>query len=472
MGENNALIVQIGLGLLVIFFFVMIAFSTRTWRFAHIFFLVLCFMGALTFTVFAAMTLKTHMAWRTEVNKLDADLEQQLAAKEIIQFGDVKKVLDQEVNLRSVKAEIGRILIDRGRVWNNCVPGNFDGMSVTVQTAPLNPADGQAVRPNNIQPQAVLHLFKEVNNADGFRVPGAYLGEFSATAVTETSVTLQPTIPLDEQQLAAIKTNDSPAWMIYEILPIDGHEFFKGMSREQLMALMPQGNIPQATYDAMIEAYVRNGTPALPDDPPLDVWVKVKFVKKKSVVVDSPNANITELKFFDADGRSLAPRLRRGETVEFEIGDTAILDKQTAEQWNAAGDVEVQESIFMRPLNDYALIYHNLFRDRETLRQNIDIVTRDTQSLQESAKLCAAQIQVRKAEQAKLEADLEQFQTEQKQLEQLETALTAKSQALRKQLQETYLLNQQLAAELARLQAEMAEKINHPVSSGQTALVQ
>jgi hypothetical protein len=222
----------------------------------------------------------------------------------------------------------------------------------------------------------------------------------------------------------------------------------------------------------MIEAYVRNGTPAQPDDSPRDVWVKVKFVRKKTVDVDSPNAAIAELKLFDADGRALAPRLRRGETVQFEIGDTAVLDKRTADQWIAAGDVEAMESIFMRQLNDYALLFHNLFRERETLRQSMDIVTRDTQSLQESAKLCAAQIQMRQAEQAKLEADLMQFQVEQKQLEQLEMALSAKSQALRKQLQETYLLNQQLAAELARLQAEMAEKINQPDTSGQTALVQ
>jgi hypothetical protein len=462
---DNALMVQIGLGLLVIFFFVTIAFSVRTWRFAHIFFLVLCFIGSITFTVFAAMTLKTHASWRTEVNTLSADLEKQLAAKENIQFGDVTKVLDQEANLRSVKAEIGRILIDRGRVWNNCVPGNFDGTSVTVQTAPLNPADGEAVRPNNIEPQAVLHLFKEVVNADGFRVPGAYLGEFAATAVTESSVTLSPTIPLDDQQLAAIRANDAPAWMIYEILPIDGHQFFEGLTRDQLVALMPQGNIPQANYDAMIEAYVRNGSPAQPDDAPEDIWVKVKFVRKKSVTVDSPNIGVGELKFFDSDGRSITPRLLRGETVEFEIGDTAILDQKTAEQWIAAGDAEAQESIFLRPLNDYALIYHNLFRDREMLRQTIDIVTRDTASLIEAEKLCMNQIQARMAEKAKLEADLAQFEAEQKQLEQLAAALEGKSQALRKQLQETYLLNQQLATELARLQQDMADKINQQNTS-------
>ena len=53
MNDSFALIVQIVLGLLVIFFFVAVFFSARTWRWPHLLFLVLCFFAFGTFAVLA-----------------------------------------------------------------------------------------------------------------------------------------------------------------------------------------------------------------------------------------------------------------------------------------------------------------------------------------------------------------------------------------------------------------------------------
>ena len=294
---DNALLVQVVLGLLVIFFFVTIGFSVRTWRFAHLFFLVLTFFAAGTFGVFGAMVLKTHKNWRTEVQKMDLDLEKRLKEKEDIQFGDVTKVV-QEPNLKSVKAEIARALLDRGRVWRGCQPGNFDGMTVNVTTAaigaapaaPVDPAaapGAPAAKPNNIEAKAILYAFKELPDANNTMfLPSVYLGEFTATAVTESSVTLAPTVPLDADQLQQIRAVDS-TWVLYEVLPVDGHEFFAGLVDATLRALIPQGKMTQAEYDALITSYTRTGTPATDADPPEYKWVKVKFLKKKSIDVDS-----------------------------------------------------------------------------------------------------------------------------------------------------------------------------------------
>lgn len=460
---DNALMVQVVLGLLVIFFFVTIGFSVRTWRFAHLFFLVLTFFAAGTFGVFGAIVLKTHKNWRTEVQKMEKDLEVQLKLKDDIQFGDVAKV-EQEANLRSVKAEIARTLLDRGRVWRGCQPGNFDGMTVTVTTTPVGApvaegAAAPAAKPNNIEVKTILYAFKELPDANNTMfLPGVYLGEFVATAVTESSVTLAPTVPLDADQLQQIRVVDS-SWVLYEVLPIDGHEFFAGLDDAALRALIPQGNLTQEAYDALIASYLRTGTPATDEDSLDSKWVKVKFLKKKTIDVDSEQMMAGALDFFDQQGRSVASRLRRNETVEFDLGDTAIVDQATAETWAAAGDVEKQEFIFMRPLNDYASLFRSFYNQRELITDKIERVTRETATVEAATMQAEMQLVALADEKTKIEQDKANFLLEQTAVTELETALKAQSEDLRKLLSQTYLTNQQLAAELRALQQRLADEI-------------
>jgi hypothetical protein len=459
MGDN-ALLVQIVLGLLVIFFIVTVVFSVKTWRWHQILFLFATFIAAGTFIVFAAATLKTHKTWRTAVNDLDKKLKENVAAKELLQFGDVNKV-QQEPNIRNVKAEIGRILLDRGRVWRNCQAGNFDGMSVTVTTASAAADPMAAVKPNNIEAKSILYAFKELPNADNTMfLPGVYLGEFVATAVTESTVTLSPTIPLDAYQAQQIRAVNDP-WVLYEVLPVDGYEFFAGLSEEQLRTLMPQGTMTQETWDALIKSYVRTFGPATADDPPENKWVKVSFKKKKSIDVDNDQpAAPGDLQIFDLQGRSVAQRLRRGETVDFDIKDEVVVDQATAEAWSVAGDVEKKEFIYMRTLNDYAQLYHKFFNQREYMADKIALVTRETASIEESTKLADGQIARGMDEQMKLQQDMANYKLEQDAVTDLEMKLMAQSDDLKTRLKETYLQNQQLAAELAELQKKLADEIN------------
>jgi hypothetical protein len=468
MGDN-ALIVQIFLGLLVIFFFVTIGFSVRTWRFAQLFFLSLTFIGTLTFTIFAAMVLKTHKAWRVEVHKMEADLEVRTKQKDDLQFGDVTHKVD-EVSLRDVKADIARILLDRGRTWRGCQPGNFDGMSVTVTTATAAapppavegapPAAAPAVKANNIEVKAILYAFKELPNADNTMfVPGPYLGEFVATAVTESSVTLAPTIPLDADQLTQIKANDS-TWVLYEVLPVDAHEFFAGLNEEQLRAAIPQGKMPQAAYDAVISSYLRTNGPATDEDPPATRWWRVVFKKKKTIDVDSDQMAMNDVDFFDQQGRAVVQRLRRGEVVEFDLGDTALVDEETANAWVAAGEVAKEgKPVYLRPLNDYVQMFKHFFHQRVQLANKIDLVTRETKSIEDSTKLAEGQVVRGMEEQTKLEEDKTNYTAEQAEVTKLEEALKAQHDQLRQQLSQTFRANQQLAAELAALQKQLADEI-------------
>ena len=73
---------------------------------------------------------------------------------------------------------------------------------------------------------------------------------------------------------------------------------------------------------------------------------------------------------------------------------------------------------------------------------------------------CEAQIAKRMEEKLKLDQDLTNFKIEQDEITKYEELLNAKNEALRKQLRETFLINQQLAEELASLQKQLADEIN------------
>ena len=65
----------------------------------------------------------------------------------------------------------------------------------------------------------------EENLPAGSKVPGYFIGEFSATAVTDTSVTLKPTSRLDAIDKKVMRSGNA-TWALYETDPVDGHRFF------------------------------------------------------------------------------------------------------------------------------------------------------------------------------------------------------------------------------------------------------
>lgn len=471
MNDSYALIVQIVLGLLVIFFFVAVFFSARTWRWPHLLFLVLCFFALGTFAVLAALTLKTHQGWRSEAEKLAKEIVIQNQTTEHLQFGDLSKK-DQDPNLRSVQAEITRVLLDRGRVWRGGQPGNFDGMSVTVTVnaggAPVAPPPAGGAPAAPVEDKTILYVFKEFASADGMFLPSVYLGEFAAT-ILGNQITLSPTMPLDAQQLQQIRTNDA-TWALYEVLPIDGHEFFAGMDENQLRSFIPQGNLSPEAYNALITSYLRTFGPATDEDPPETRWVKVKFKKKKTIDVDNDQMAASDMNFFDQQGRAVANQLRRGKPVEFDDGDILIVDPTTADEWAAAGDVDKIEFVYMRPLNDYSKMFRYAFNQRKSLADKIAVVTRETQSIEASTALAIAQGARLQAEQTKLQEDKTYLEAEVAVVTELEQELTTQLADVRKALGDVYRTNQQLAAELAALQEKLVENIRQAETSKTAAL--
>ena len=138
-----------------------------------------------------------------------------------------------------------RVLPGRGAVWEDCVPLTIrpDGQ-VTLTTE----------RPTGITDKKLLYIVEEADVRKG----GRYLGEFKVTGVAEKKIALEPTRKLDKDELARLAQSKGP-WRMYETMPVDKHETFEGLNKEQLAALLPASSLAE---------YEKDGKPAAPSDNP------------------------------------------------------------------------------------------------------------------------------------------------------------------------------------------------------------
>ncbi len=229
----SPLVYQILGGLLVIFHIFLLVMCWKTWRIAHILFSFCAFGAAVTFIIFAALVLKTHASWRSLYVKYDQAVAKAEADKERMLFGDPVAVEQKEDSVRTLQARLTNVVLHRGRIWRGCTlkePG-----TLRVSTLPANPAPTDKPQANGITPKLILSVFTEVETPEGEKVPGTYLGEFEAKDPTDSEVSLSPTLPLDQDQVAKIKAGGT-TWVLYELVPLDDYEAFSvwGSQRESV----------------------------------------------------------------------------------------------------------------------------------------------------------------------------------------------------------------------------------------------
>jgi hypothetical protein len=475
---DNPLVLQIVGGLVAIFFIFLLVMCWKSWRFTHIFFSFLVFAGAAAFLWIASMSLKTHNAWRTlyegytkEIKKAEAENQQYI-------HGDLNEVEQTDASFGSLQAELDRSLVERGRVWRECTPSrptNQDPASFTIQvrTVPASLPQGTTPVPNGIINKTVLYAFAEAENDDGWRVPAAYLGEFSVTNATPTDVVLQAMLPLLPDQVQRI-TQGGTTWALYEIMPLDGHEILAemdetekrmvGLDKTELTRYIPNPGLPQDKYDAIIESFHRFNREATEDDPPENTWMMVKFVKAHSIQVDSDaEQSLLEPdgRYFDTSGRAVEGRVRHGEegTVEFEVGDTGIFDLDTADTLIADGVAEKVKLIYRRDLHDYGRFFADARLRHNELDDSIARAQRELDTYVALKAKVDADILVYNDEKVKLERDLEGFRRELADATAYAQALDVQWQKTLKELSDLYRANNQLVDELTRLQSQMAQEI-------------
>jgi hypothetical protein len=259
---DNPIIYQGVFGLLIVFFLVLIYFFTRTWRWFHIVCVVFVFGASIFLVRYAAAVYRTLDTWRTLAHKTTQELEKLEVDNELFMYGRFDDTEQTVESVRLLHSKIGRVLLDRGRVWRNCTasPPQADG-KITMNTvvpgseaaaapagpAPAAPAPADAAAaatpapkpaapvgpaPNLIEKNTVLYVFlegkdlpPETGAPPGAKLPIYYVGEFVADDATNTTVTLKPMAPLSNFD-ATLLRNGSSTWTLHDTMPVDGHEWF------------------------------------------------------------------------------------------------------------------------------------------------------------------------------------------------------------------------------------------------------
>jgi hypothetical protein len=487
---NQPIIYQVVGGLLVLFFFYLTYMFTKTWRWLQTTMAFLVFAASIFLCVYAAMTVRAHTGWKTLAWQQQNQLATLQAEREKLLYGDLLAAVQTEPSLQTLNAQLGRILLDRGRVWKNCSPSapGGQGGAITVSTGD---------EPNRISEQMILYGFVEApappesGLLPETRVPRFYLAEFTVTAVTDNSVSLLPTTPLTASERNAIDEGlrSGLTWSLYETMPVDGHPYFTTNPLDEPNWSLPASEAPvfgnidpqmiartfepfqprpdnQAAVDAyqrMLQPYLRDGMLANQEtDSPENVWVKVEFLKPHSVDVDSDailGAVISSQNFFDR-GRANVPLLQRGSDVEFVRGDVGVFPLADANQLIAQELAELQEFIFVRHLSNYDFAFREISQRRTRLNEEVVGVTRDTAAVTESNRRTIAQIQFREEDKAKLESDLAKFQDEDAKITAYASTMQQAWQSKRRELSTLYRRNTQLARELERIEQELKSEID------------
>jgi hypothetical protein len=298
-------------------------------------------------------------------------------------------------------------------------------------------------------------------------------------------------------------------WSIYETMTVDGHRFFVQDPNEdpdlkhdnadekpifgqidddlleRTLSFLRMGQLNsdsglqnmtqeqktelQARYAAMIEPYQRDGKRSNEDDPPDNVLLKVKFTKKYEVddvnTAGDPLGAIQSSEDFFDRGRAEVALLRRGsfdadgnwvsEPVTFKPDDVAVFNQEEANRLINEGYAELVERVFVRSLNDYETAFRNISQLLVKIDEDTREVQRDTADVQKAIALIEAQMQYREDERTKLTEDLQKFVLERDRITEYAALLETQWADLRTEMSELYLMNRELAKELARLDGEI-----------------
>lgn len=238
---------------------------------------------AIAFFYLAARTLKTHQAWHGEVAKYEQAIADAAQLKPQLLNGT-----SEAPGIRPLTTELHALLVDRGRVWRDAMPGQVNPetgeVTITFSAPPATPIDDKAVFYIFDHPagppaaaeaiDAALAPEGPVEGAPAENVPppavevGTYLGQFKVAGIGESGIALQPTTKLTPTALKRLIENKGP-WLLAEVLRADRHDIFDPDNPAH-MAMLP---------DSTRREYEKDGKEAEPNDPPEQV-VDGKYVRK------------------------------------------------------------------------------------------------------------------------------------------------------------------------------------------------
>ncbi len=503
---NSPILFQAGIPILLIIVIVGVVQLRRRWNAWHLVFSVLLFIMSVVFMGFAALSLKTRN-WLEYRDRMAERLTQVEEQADKLLYGDPTEV-NAEPSVTDLRAALTRTMIDRGRVWRDCLPTELANGTVTVTTTPqgMDPATAPA---NGIDEKDVLYVFQELDvQGDGVKVPVLYMGEFRVDSRTDQSVTMSPLLPLDAAQQAQLQSREG-TWALYEVIPIDSHLAFaeNPEARPDLETDSPlfgqwdPARI-QGFFQPSIELYQRVMGASLPADfaalatqellptpvhPMQDgylltqeqidsggaevdenTWIKVRFLKNWKLnaeeVNDTAQSGLSST-YYSTRGRAVIDFLRRADGDDYTFtrdqialfrkvpeGQTVQPEDDILSQLLSEGFAEQMAPYYVRPLVDFDRAYHSVVIQISKLRIEDGEITRAIEFARADQQSTLKQIAEGQKQKANLLKERQLFFAEREQITQYTDGLNSKVEALRKALNEMARRNLELAAELTQLQ--------------------
>ncbi|MDX1926601.1 MAG: hypothetical protein SFV81_08785 [Pirellulaceae bacterium] len=427
----------------LIIFIYLIVISARGWGALHTVMLCFLFIECWVFMIFSAGVLHRRVGWLKQAHNFENKTIKSEADVERLTWGGENIAPDEPDSIVLAKAALRRLTADRGRVWRRLELSSSDGgvfklemkAPAPAQDLSADPAAPPAAAPaidtaTSLPANLVVHCFAEEGNEQNQALPVFYLGEFKVATSQAGQVTLSPTLPLEPNQLDMIKSGGAPTWALYELLPLDSHTAFAApgskpdeemifgrMDEEKINALLQR--IPEERREKVLKDYLRDGQKANTDgsDPVASRWVNVELLKDLSIDVDGTDAIATELGFFDSQGRSVDPRLKRKDAegdLKLAAGTTKpiVLKSEYADKLIASGVAKQKQPYFVRPLIDYQEAFNSTYVRRHEVNERIAHFKREALELAKANTAGQEMISFRQIENQQLNSDLVNFKKE------------------------------------------------------------
>jgi hypothetical protein len=465
--------------LLLFAFIGFIIMAGKGWRWHHVTALVLIFLSSMMFAFLAAAVLKNKSVWMTKYQQLAEELEKEQQLTQEKQFGPLSAAAEDAESLRGLRNELQRVIVDRGRVWRDVELTGAQGNQIAFKFPDRNITGLDAPPPlHRLQPNAVVYGFKEKDSPDGWKVPALFMGEFVVQPnTTPDTVIVTPSLPMDPVQRAEVKP-DGVTWALYEVMPVDAHYKFDGLTDEQIRELLMPGGWhgrpsmaagPQ--YEEVVRQYLRDGEEATEADPPERIWTVVRLTQPWKVDVDAPAAVQGQVptRPFDVTGLALIDRLRQGAPSEFEIGEEIELDHEAAQRLIDQGIATRVRDVYRRPLNDYAYEFKEITRNIRVLDDRAKLVTKANDTVQQAIDKAKKEIAFREDEKTKLTEDLGHVNQEKDAMTQYADALKKHQGDLVANLRAVYTENLELVDRIRRIEQAIINAIQQQLAEAASA---
>lgn len=310
----------------------------------------LIFVTSLVYMYMAARTLQTHKTWREASQRQEKqleDLDEQIE-KTLHAFSEQEVIA--EMGIEQLRQELFAVLIDRGRVWNNCEPEQIMAETGAVRVKTDFPDEDNLPGRHGIHEKTILYVFEEADvEAPLNQAGGRYLGEFRVTEVADGLVGMEPAMRMDQRELKRLAESRGP-WSLYEVLPYDSHKIVRKMDKDYLQRVLPETVASEYVFDG------RPMTRAKAEE--LGLEGRIVNEKGEDVADGEEGAYVRDLR----DYGILFSVFHRERTLWYDQRDSAEADKKYAEAAvaDAKRQVEFREVEVAGLRRDLAQIRHEM----------------------------------------------------------------------------------------------------------------